>query len=371
MKVTIVGGGVAGASTAIKLAESIDPKDIRLIDKNSSFNKACSGILTYAVDDLIKIPKEVIVSKVTKFRIHSPDKTYLEVNFRRPDIICEREKLNEHLNNLAHDKGVQVLRGYAFDGLTNESVKVKSSNDERDFPTTHLIGADGSQSSVAKTTRIFGNRKFFVGAKAIVEKEHDGAIDVYPNIGCFAWVVPHGEKTVEVGTMSYPHQGAVFDKFLKNFEGKVLSKEGAMIPVHDPFVKTQTNHGNMKVYLVGDAATMVKATTGGSIIQSFIAANALKDSIVNNTNYGLAWRKKLGLELWTHLRVRKVLDKFSEKDWLKLIHLFQDDKIKNILETKTRDYPTTLVLKVLMSKPQLLGFGKNLLKRQEYVRSGA
>ena len=56
-KVTIIGGGVAGASTAIKLAEKLkNPNVIRLIDKNSGFNKACSGILTFAVDDLIKIP---------------------------------------------------------------------------------------------------------------------------------------------------------------------------------------------------------------------------------------------------------------------------------------------------------------------------
>jgi len=83
-KVTIIGGGVAGASTAIKLAEKLkNPNVIRLIDKNSGFNKACSGILTFAVDDLIKIPNEVIVSKVKRFRIHAPSGEFLELEFKR------------------------------------------------------------------------------------------------------------------------------------------------------------------------------------------------------------------------------------------------------------------------------------------------
>ena len=102
---------------------------------------------------------------------------------------------------------------------------------------------------------------------------------------------------------------------------------------------------------------MVKATTGGSIIQSFIASQTLADSIVENKNYGFEWRKKLSFELLTHLKVRKVLDKLSEKDWNTLITSFQSDKIKNILETETRDHPTKLVLKTLLKKPSLMRFG--------------
>lgn len=359
-KITIIGGGVAGASTAIKLAEKIEPSAITLIDKSSHFKKACSGILTFAVDDLIKIPQEVIVSKVKNFRIISPNGEKLEVSFKKPDIVCEREKLNEHLNNIAQDKGINILRATELKQIEQNSVVVKKIKDGASLAslkTTHLVGADGSQSTVAKLTGIYGSRNFFVGAKAIIKKEHDNAIEVYPNIGCFAWVVPHGENHVEVGTMSYPSQGAVFDNFLKKIGGEIISKEGALIPVHNPFVKTFTEFKGIKTFLVGDAATMVKATTGGSIIQSFIASQTLADSIVENKNYGFEWRKKLSFELLTHLKVRKVLDKLSEKDWNILITSFQSDKIKDILETETRDHPTKLVLKTLLNKPSLMRFG--------------
>ena len=359
-KVTIIGGGVAGASTAIKLAEKLrNPNVIRLIDKNSSFNKACSGILTFAVDDLIKIPDEIIVSKVKRFRIHAPSGEFLELEFKRPDIVCEREKLNQHLNNVAQEKGVHIYRPASLETIENNNVIIKQDNKLIKLPTTHLVGADGSQSSVAKKTNIFGQRNFFVGAKAIIEKEHEDTIDVFPNYGCFGWAVPHGKNKVEVGTMSYTNQGAVFDKFMKKFKDyKVISKEGALIPIYNPKLTTQTIYGNMNVYLVGDAATMVKATTGGSIIQSFIASNFVSDSIINDAEY--TWKSKLGIELWTHLKIRKILDKFSEKDWNQFIHLFQDIKVKEILETKTRDYPTMMVLKLLLAKPSLLKFVKKM-----------
>lgn len=359
MKTIIVGGGVAGASTAIKLAEKND--NVHLIDKNPFFNKACSGILTYAVDDLIKIKPEVIVGKIKTFKIIAPNKEILEINFKRPDIVCERKELNKYLNDLAHDKGVVIHKPSSLEKINTSSIIIRESDELKEISTNNLIGADGSQSSVAKFTGIFGNIKFFVGAKAIIEKEHDDCIEVYPGIGCFSWIVPHGEKTVEAGTMSYPWQGSVFEKFLKRFDGKILSKEGALIPVHNPFVKTFKKYRNINTYLIGDAATMVKATTGGSIIQSFIASQCLADSIIYEKNYSFSWRKKIGLELLTHLQIRKAIDKFKDKDWNKIIHLLKDVKAKNVFETKTRDHPIELVFNLIKAKPSILSYGKYLL----------
>ena len=36
--------------------------------------------------------EEVIVSKISKFRIISPNNKILEVNFKRPDVVCERDE---------------------------------------------------------------------------------------------------------------------------------------------------------------------------------------------------------------------------------------------------------------------------------------
>ncbi len=355
VSVSIIGGGVAGTSSALKISEKINPENITLIEKKPHFKKACSGILTYAKDELIKIPNYVIKSRVTKFRIYSPNNKFLELNFKKPDTVCERELLNEYLTSEAIKKGVKVLQPAVLEKINQDSITVNS----KEIPTTHLIGADGFNSTVAKLTNLSTNTKYFVGAKAIVEKEHDNAIEVYPNYGCFAWAVPHGEGQMEIGSMSHPHQGAVFNKFLKRFNCKVLSQDGALIPLHNPFVKTYKKHGNMQIYLVGDAAGMVKATTGGSIIQSFIASQLVAEAIVNNSKF--SWRRKLGFELFAHLMTRKFLDKFKEKDWDELISTLSDPAVKEVLETETRDNVKYLLPKLLLKKPILMKYALKLI----------
>ncbi|MBI4918745.1 NAD(P)/FAD-dependent oxidoreductase [archaeon] len=350
MKVSIIGGGVAGTSSALKLAEKIDPENITLIEKKPHFKKACSGILTYAKDELIKIPNHVIKSKVNKFRIYSPNNQVLELNFKKPDTVCERELLNEYLTKEVEKKGVKILQPAVLEKINNNSITVNS----KEIPTTHLIGADGFNSTVAKLTGLSTNKNYFVGAKAIVEKEHDNAIEVYPNYGCFAWAVPHGDGQMEVGSMSHPHQGAVFNRFLKKFECKVLSQDGALIPLHNPFVKTYKKNGSMQIYLVGDAAGMVKATTGGSIIQSFVSSQLVANSIINNKKF--SWRRKLGFELFAHLMTRKFLDKFKEKDWDEFISMLNTPSIKEVLETETRDNIKYLLPKILFKKPSLIKY---------------
>jgi flavin-dependent dehydrogenase len=114
------------------------------------------------------------------------------------------------------------------------------------------------------------------------------------------------------------------------------------------------------VYLVGDAAGQVKATTGGGIIQAMTAAQALADSIINKKNYELEWRKRLGKDLWIHLQMRKIMDKFNDKDWQYLIRLFSKKRNKAILEKYDRDYPSRFVFKLLLSEPRFLYFIKHL-----------
>ena len=69
------------------------------------------------------------------------------------------------------------------------------------------------------------------------------------------------------------------------------------------------------LYLVGDAATTAKPTTAGGIIQGLIGAEALSDSLLNNKNYQREWKKRMGKDLYISLLIRKMMDRFSEKDY--------------------------------------------------------
>ena len=91
------------------------------------------------------------------------------------------------------------------------------------------------------------------------------------------------------------------------------------------------------VFLVGDAASQVKATTGGGIIQGLTAAKALADCITKNKNYEKQCKKFLAKDLWLHSLMRKTMNKFKCKDWNFLINLCNKKSNKQILEAFDRD----------------------------------
>ena len=360
-KIIVVGGSVAGGFTAYNLSKDYD---VEIIEEHNHFKKTCSGILTDPINNIIKIKNSIIENKTKNFRIYSPDNNFLELKFKKPDIIFNREKLNEYLVDIAVQKGATLKQSTKFIRTEKNKVVISHNNKESSIKTKYLIGADGSQSQVAKDSKIFKDRKFFIGAKAIIKMKHSNTIDVYPHYGCFSWVVPRNEDEVEIGTMSHYNDAQAFMRFLKKFSDfKIISKEASIIPIYNPKIKTYTKFNDIHTYLVGDSATMAKATTGGSIMQSLTAAKILADSIIYHQNYEKNWKKEIGKKLYLHLKLRETLDKFKDKDWNELVENFKDQKIKNILETNSRDNPD-FIFDLFIAKPSLLKFSKILLRRQ-------
>ena len=156
---------------------------------------------------------------------------------------------------------------------------------------------------------------------------------------------------------------AEFKKLLKikGIKDKhIIEKQGGVVPIYSNRLRTYSESPEQKVYLVGDAACQVKATTGGGIIQGLTAAKCLADSIIYNRDYEKEWKKKLGKDLWLHLAARRVMDRFSYDDWNRLIDIFSKKKNKQILERFDRDYPSRFFLKLALQEPRLWGFARKL-----------
>ena len=178
----------------------------------------------------------------------------------------------------------------------------------------------------------------------------------FPNF--FGWCVPESEDIVRLGIGCFEDTQHYFYKFLKNRTGKkeIICWESGLIPLYNPKKIIQKNN----VYLIGDAATQVKATTGGGIIPSLKAAQTLCDCIVNNKNYNNKFKKQSGKELLLHLRIRNILNKFSDRDYDKLLNLMAQEKVRKILKKHDRDTPIPLVANLLLKEPRFLYFSKIL-----------
>ncbi|MEM4259893.1 MAG: NAD(P)/FAD-dependent oxidoreductase [Candidatus Woesearchaeota archaeon] len=359
--ISVIGAGVSGTSAARELSKHFD---VNIFEKNRSPYKTCSSILTYKIEEVEKIPKKLIRTRIKTAKIHAPNGKILEINFKKPDIVFNRQELNQYFADKAVDAGANLFMEHEFVHTNYKSVAIKDKKNKKikDFKVEYLIGADGANSNVAKQVDLFGKRRFFIGIKAELKSKNDNTINFFPYIKDFAWQSPIDEETIEIGVCAERKAKESFDLIIKKFSGRIIKKEAAIIPIWNPKQLLQRNN----VLLVGDAGTINKATTGGGIIYGIISGRIAAKEIINTKktnrklknklNYENELRKKLGKNLWVHLKIRNILNKFSEKDWNDLINKFQNPKLKQILATESRDYPLKFTGKMLISDISLIKY---------------
>ena len=224
-----------------------------------------------------------------------------------------------------------------------------------------VIGADGALSPTAKAYNFYHKeRKNYYGIQAVVKGNFDkNTFKTYFNSkicpDLFAWIVPESKTRARVGLASQTNPKKKLDNFIEKYNFKLIEMQAGTIPIYSP--KQALNKDNC--YLVGDASTFVKATTLGGIIPGLKQAKILVDSINNNKNYSQEC-KKIAKSLKLHLIIRKIFNKFNDKDWNKLISYTNQPKIKQIFATHTRENPLPLITKTLLKEPRYLYFIKYL-----------
>jgi geranylgeranyl reductase family protein len=352
--ISIIGAGPAGSYLSHLLASK--GEKVNLYEEHSIIGSPiqCTGITTSSLKGILNMDQDFVLNKAKYARIFSPNNNFIEVKLKGANYIFDRDKFDRYLGELAVNSGAKLHLKSKYNGCKNNGIKKIKINNEL-IETDILIGADGPFSNVAKSNDMFNNRKFVYGVQARCNlKCEEDKIDFYLGYGCFGWVVPENNKIARIGVAAYDNANLEFEKLRKLREGKIINYQSGMIPIYDPKVVTSKNN----VYLIGDSATQVKATTYGGIIQSLLAAKEMSKSF---ENYDKNWRKVIGGDLWTSLYARKIMDKFSKKDYNELVRLFTQKRLKKVLEKNDRDYPSRFIFQLLLKEPRLLKFLKYTL----------
>ena len=362
MEIDIIGAGPAGSYSAYLLAKK--GHSVKVYEKNHIICSPvqCTGILSDYFTTIMEPKKDFVLNVVDKTRIYSPNGKYISTKIKKNYVVC-RKKFDSYLANMAKQAGAKYYLNHCFDSYKKNNNKListiknkgKTIASEADI----LIGADGPLSKVAKSAGMFENREFIIGTQIEAKMKNDNVVEFYPYLGCYAWIVPVTPNSVRIGVASYKNPVDIFKKFVsekigKNYDRKTIENQSGVIPVFYPKVKVQKNN----VYIVGDAASFVKATSGGGINQSLKAAAILAESIEQGLDYNKEWKKKLYPGLYVHLLAHKTMKNFTEKDWDMLISDFSDKKMKKILHNESRDRIISMMTKIILTKPSLLRYIK-------------
>jgi len=168
--------------------------------------------------------------------------------------------------------------------------------------------------------------------------------------GGFAWAVPvhrGGSGFARIGLMADARAGVYFERFLSSIQQrwgihatKVARRK--ILPL-GPIPKTFGE----RIVAVGDAAGLVKPTTGGGIYYSLVTAAFASEIIANGIRknqltenaleeYEQLWKHKLGKELRAQTQLRVLAERLHDADINSLFELAQVDGILPLLRRTAR-----------------------------------
>lgn len=287
------------------------------------------------IPELFSVPDEAVANRCRGIRVFSPRGKSWEFEFRGNVLhrhVFERllaEKavhagvelvLDTHAKLYEEDDGCYVGRSRI------ESVKAKV-----------VIAADGFPSEICQSSRL-RNAQYSTpyGVSTVVQYRMEGVrvseevIEMYfdPKYapGGFVWIIPKGGGIANVGlgartpfTHGNHNVRSLLDAFVAHHPtashglsaGRRVATIADLLPVNGPVLET----ANEAVMAVGDAAGMVIPTTGGGIPTAMVAGKLAGEIAADHLTAGVPlqsyeglWKKQIGRELLTALRLRRAAD---------------------------------------------------------------
>ncbi|MFT4297874.1 MAG: hypothetical protein ACMXX5_01650 [Candidatus Woesearchaeota archaeon] len=355
--ISVIGAGPAGSYYASK--EKHD--DILLFEEDASVGKpvSCTGIVTDSINKIMKVPNDSIVSKIKAYKIISPGNKQAFIKMKNPDLLLDRTIFDNHLCEKALDNGAKLHlneRFLRYKKISKSDYEIKTSKSS--YNVNMIVGADGPKSNVAVSARIYGERQFARGLQARCRHSNleEGVATIYLNKGEFSWIVPENSRTARVGVV-----GTNLEALKKAYseligKRKIIETQSGLIPLYNN--RQLLKKPNENVFLMGDAATHVKATTYGGIIYGLIAAQNLaqdKEGYEKNT------KKMISKELWLSMKIRSILNRMTDKQVDDLLWIIGKKRNIELLGKFDRNYPSAFLAKMAFSNPRLCWLGMKLI----------
>lgn len=389
----VIGGGPGGLYAATLLARH--GFDVLAIEEHAVTGEPvhCTGILAAEAFDEFDLPREAILNPLSTARFFSPSRQSVEHSTPSTEaVVIDRARFDRGLQVRAEHAGVKVRLGLRVTSLemTSAGAIARTSQGEEIHARVAVL-ACGANYTLQKQLGLGLPAAFLTSAQLELPARAAGDVEVHFGAQVapkgFAWVVPvnrNGERRARVGLMCDHDAAGFFERFAAtvaprwglDLSGLSRGDSGASRPRQKmlPLAPLPRTYGD-RLLAVGDAAGLVKATTGGgiyySLVSSQLAAAVLTDALRRDTlsaavlkSYEEQWRARLGGELRAQLALRTIAERLGDTEIEALFDLARTNGIMPIIRRAARfNHHRQLIVSLFQHSPARRVLLKHLVVR--------
>ena len=341
--VLVIGAGPAGLLATNEIAKR--GYTVSVLEEHEKVGEPdhCAGLLsTSGLKRLgIRLPKKIIQNTVDGAKIYSPSGHSITVERgKREANVIDRRLFDAWLASKATDSGAEIITKAKAQEFVRSNRRISGIGVKRDnnieLNAKAFIIAEGSR------CRLSGSLKFPIvkrTSKYPAFQYEVSGVDIEENIvemfygkkvapGFFAWIIPLGDSRARIGLAAHNNSKTRLNALINHH--KIISKRmkrakierslGGIVLVGMPISKMTVEN----TVIVGDAAGIVKATTGGGVIlggiTARVAGRTVAESLSNEENmnqalsqYDKKWKAMVFKELQAMYLAQRALSSLDDK----------------------------------------------------------
>ena len=358
LDVAIVGGGPGGMAAARSLARS--GWSVTVFEEHQHIGTPvhCTGVLAADVVTALSLPAEAVLNPLSTVRFVAPAGHSFEYTTGITEaVVIDRAVFDEALGWGATSVGASIVRGRRVINIEVAASSVRLTFAEGESVAARsVILACGANYAFQKRLGLGMPSTFLQSAQLELPAEHLGDVEIHFGSEIapkgFAWAVPVKRSFgsfVRIGVMADSDPAEYFSRML----ARVRDRWGVAVPDTAAPRRRMLPLGSVKrtyaerVLAVGDAAGLVKPTTGGgiyySVVSGELAAEVLDSrlavddlSAAGMRQYEQRWRTRFQSEFTAQLALRFVAQRMRDSDIDALFTLAITDGILPLVRQTAR-----------------------------------